>query len=62
MFATKNMIFSVRIIYLKFFDIFYLNFRMDKRSTTGYIDQLNDMPPEVHQILSDIRDQDAKIL
>ena len=35
---------------------------MDKRSTTGYIDQLNDMPPEVHQILSDIREQDTKIL
>ena len=35
---------------------------MDKQTIGQYIDQLNEIPPEVQRILNQIRDKDRRIL
>jgi hypothetical protein len=35
---------------------------MKKRSINGFIDQLNEIPPEAQKILSEIREEDKKVL
>ena len=41
---------------------FLFKLKMDKQTIGQYIDQLNEIPPEVQRILNQIRDKDRRIL